>query len=119
MGAGKSTAARALAGADSDALVEAELGTSIEAFFDREGEAAFREVEERVVCELLERAPDVVALGGGAVLSERVRAALDGHTVVLLEIDADGAWQRAAGRGRPLARDREAFDRRFAERVPL
>jgi shikimate kinase / 3-dehydroquinate synthase len=37
MGAGKSTAARALAGADSDALVEAELGTTIEAFFDREG----------------------------------------------------------------------------------
>jgi len=64
MGAGKSTAARALAGADSDALVEAELGCSIEAFFDREGEAAFREVEERVVCELLDRAPDVVALGG-------------------------------------------------------
>ena len=84
MGAGKSTAAHALAGADSDALVEAELGTSIEEFFDREGEAAFREVEERVVCELLDRAPDVVALGGGAVLSERVRAALGGHTVVLL-----------------------------------
>ena len=66
MGAGKSTAARALAGADSDALVEAELGTTIEAFFDREGEAAFREVEERVVCELLDRAPEVVSLGGGA-----------------------------------------------------
>jgi shikimate kinase/3-dehydroquinate synthase len=119
MGAGKSTAARALAGADSDALVEAELGTSIEAFFDREGEAAFREVEERVVCELLDRAPDVVALGGGAVLSERVRAALRDHTVVLMELDLDHAWQRAAGRGRPLARDRAAFERRFAERVDV
>jgi 3-dehydroquinate synthetase/shikimate kinase len=119
MGAGKSTAARALAGADSDALVEAELGTTIEAFFDREGEAAFREVEERVVCELLDRAPEVVALGGGAVLSDRVREALRDHTVVLLEIDADRAWQRASGRGRPLARDREVFERRFAERLPV
>jgi shikimate kinase/3-dehydroquinate synthase len=119
MGAGKSTAARELSGADSDALVEAELGTSIEAFFDREGEAAFRAVEERVVCELLARSPDVLALGGGAVLSERVQEALREHTVALLEIDADVAWERAAGRGRPLARDREAFDRRFAERVPL
>jgi shikimate kinase / 3-dehydroquinate synthase len=119
MGAGKSTAARALAGADSDALVEAELGATIEAFFDREGEAAFREVEERVVCELLDRGPEVVALGGGAVLSERVREALRDHTVVLLEIDADRAWQRASGRGRPLARDRAAFERRFAERLPV
>jgi shikimate kinase/3-dehydroquinate synthase len=122
MGAGKSTAARALAGADSDALVEAELGTSIEAFFDREGEAAFREVEERVVCELLDRAPAVVALGGGAVLSERVQVALREHTVVLLEIDAERAWERA-GRGshppRPLARRREAFEERFAERLSL
>jgi shikimate kinase / 3-dehydroquinate synthase len=119
MGAGKSTAARALAGADSDALVEAELGSSIEAFFDREGEAAFREVEERVVCELLDRAPDVVALGGGAVLSERVRAALREHTVALLEVDADTAWARAAKSGRPLARDRDAFERRFAERLGI
>ena len=119
MGAGKSTAARRLAGADSDELVEAELGTSIEAFFDREGEAAFREVEERVVCELLDRAPDVVALGGGAVLSERVRTALREHTVVLLEIDAEQAWERAAGAGRPLARDQDAFERRFAERLAL
>jgi hypothetical protein len=47
MGAGKSTAARALFGADSDALVEAQLGSSIAAFFDREGEAAFREVTGR------------------------------------------------------------------------
>jgi shikimate kinase / 3-dehydroquinate synthase len=119
MGAGKSTAARALAGADSDALVEAELGCSIEAFFDREGEAAFREVEERVVCELLDRAPAVVALGGGAVLSERVRAALREHTVALLEVDAETAWARAAKSGRPLARDREAFERRFAERLGI
>jgi shikimate kinase/3-dehydroquinate synthase len=119
MGAGKSTAARALAGADSDAVVEAELGTSIEAFFDREGEAAFREVEERVVCELLDRGPEVVALGGGAVSSERVRAALRDHTVVLLEIDAAGAWRRAARSKRPLARDREAFERRYAERLPV
>jgi shikimate kinase/3-dehydroquinate synthase len=119
MGAGKSTAARRLGGVDSDVLVEAELGTSIEAFFDREGEAAFRAVEERVVCELLDRAPDVVALGGGAVLNERVQESLRDHTVALLEIDVAAAWERAAGRGRPLARDRDAFERRFAERLAV
>ena len=49
MGAGKSTAAREAAAAegrtalDSDSLLERELGMPIEAFFEREGEAAFRE----------------------------------------------------------------------------
>jgi shikimate kinase/3-dehydroquinate synthase len=130
MGAGKSTAARRLAralgveAADSDRLVEAELGCSIEAFFDREGEAAFREREERVVLELLDRGVPVAALGGGAVLSERVRAALRDHTVALLEIDVDAAWNRIGNRthppsGRPLARDRDAFAERHAQRLSV
>jgi shikimate kinase/3-dehydroquinate synthase len=117
MGAGKSTAARAAAaelGAeplDSDREVERVLGESIESFFDREGEQAFRAREEEVVLELLERRDArVIALGGGAVGSERVRDALRGHTVVHLEIDAEDAWRRASGRGRPLARDRGRFE---------
>jgi 3-dehydroquinate synthetase/shikimate kinase len=128
MGAGKSTAARRLAralgveAADSDRLVEQDLGCSIEAFFDREGEAAFREREERVVLELLDRDAPVVALGGGAVLSERVRGALRDHRVALLEIDVDAAWERVGAhppRGRPLARDREAFASLHAERMAV
>jgi shikimate kinase/3-dehydroquinate synthase len=125
MGAGKSTAARRLAGAlgveaaDSDRVLEDEFGCSIEAFFDREGEAAFREREERVVLELLDRDVPVLAVGGGAVLSERVRDALRAHTVALLEIDVETAWERAAGRGRPLARDRDAFAARHAERLAI
>jgi shikimate kinase / 3-dehydroquinate synthase len=122
MGAGKSHGARDAAhalgveSADSDALVTRELGTSIEDFFDREGEAAFREIEERVVCTLLDRRPAIVALGGGAVLSERVRAALREHTVALVEVDPETAWARASHRNRPLARDHEAFVARFEER---
>jgi shikimate kinase / 3-dehydroquinate synthase len=98
MGAGKSTGARALAAElgveafDSDRELERRLGEPIESFFDREGESAFRAREEEVVRELLGRgdAP-VIALGGGAVQSERVRDALTGHTVVHLEIDAADA----------------------------
>ena len=115
MGAGKSTAARVAAAElgveplDSDRELERTLGEPIESFFDREGEAAFRAREEEVVLELLGR-PDarVVALGGGALGSERVRDALRGHTVVHLEVGAEEAWRRASGKGRPLARDRGA-----------
>src|SRR5688572_12897353 len=117
MGAGKSTAARIAAAElaveplDSDRELERTLGESIESYFDREGEAAFRAREEEVILDLLAR-PEarVLALGGGALGSERVRDALAGHTVVHLQIGAEEAWRRASGKGRPLARDRGRFD---------
>jgi 3-dehydroquinate synthase len=125
MGAGKSLAARSAAAAlnvssvDSDAVLEQRLGASIEAYFASHGERAFREQEEEAVSEILADPPaPVVSLGGGAVGSERVREALARHTVVLLDVDAETAWQRCRS-GRPLARDRDRFDALHAERAPL
>jgi shikimate kinase/3-dehydroquinate synthase len=123
MGAGKSASAREAArelgveAVDTDRLVEARLGQPIEAFFDREGEPAFRALEAEVAGRALEAADGgVVALGGGSLGSERVRAALPRHTVVLVDVDADTAWRRAHGRRRPLARDPVAFRALLAER---
>ena len=61
----------------------------------------------------------VLALGGGAVGSSRVRDALAPHVVVHLEVGADAAWRRASGKGRPLARDRGRFDALHADRRAL
>jgi shikimate kinase/3-dehydroquinate synthase len=126
MGAGKSTAARAVAAelgvgaVDSDRELEQRLGEPIASFFDREGEAAFRSREEEVVLELLESARGgVVSLGGGAVTSERVREALRPHIVVQLEVDPEDAWRRASGGGRPLARDMARFEQLHRDREPL
>jgi shikimate kinase/3-dehydroquinate synthase len=125
MGAGKTSAARAVGAAlgvrpvDSDHELEARLGSSIEAYFERHGERAFREEEERVVSELLERPPSpVLSLGGGAIASRRVRELLAAHTVVLCDVDAETAWRRCGGR-RPLARDRERFTALHADRQPI
>jgi shikimate kinase/3-dehydroquinate synthase len=136
MGAGKSTAAVELAAAlgvtalDSDRLLEERFGHPVAREFEIHGEQAFRAAEEQLVCELLASAGagSVIALGGGSVLSERVRAALEPHLVVLLDVEAERAWERVghasgvAGGGapeRPLARDREAFMALHAERRPL
>ena len=127
MGAGKSTGARSLGaelGAeplDSDRELERRLGEPVEAFFDREGEHAFRAREEELVLELLARED---ARGGGArgrraCGSERVREALVRHTVVHLEVEPEEAWRRASGKGRPLARDRGRFDQLHGDRVAL
>ena len=126
MGAGKTTAARAVAKAlgveavDADELLEARLGMSIARFFDERGEAAFRAEEEAAVVELLARGgPAVVALGGGSVTSAAVRDALDAHRVLWLDVGVEQAWARAAGQDRPLARDRERFAALHTERLPL
>lgn len=116
MGAGKSTAARTVDtdALDTDALFEREHG-SIVAYFERHGEVAFREREEAIVLGALQRG-GVVALGGGALGSARVREALRDHTVVWLEVTEEEAWARAAGHDRPLTRDRTAFAGLHAQR---
>jgi shikimate kinase len=111
MGSGKTTAARAAAEAlhavpvDADEVIEERLGKPIERVFAEDGEGAFREAEEAVTVELLEDpANRVVALGGGAIASERVRAALADRLVIWLDVDLETAWARASGSGRPLRR---------------
>lgn len=126
MGAGKSTAAAAVAGAlgvqalDSDRLLEQSFGHSIAREFATNGEQAFRNREEELVCELLADAVpgSVIALGGGSVLSDRVQRALDRHVTVLIDVDANLAWERA-GSDRPLARDRETFTALHVSRQAL
>jgi len=129
MGAGKSTFARELAAAldvdchDSDTMLERRFGHSLAREFELHGEQAFRAAEEELVCALLADAPQgaVVALGGGSVLSERVREALAEHVTVWLDVTADTAWERlqadpAGTAERPLARERETFARLLASR---
>jgi shikimate kinase/3-dehydroquinate synthase len=128
MGAGKSRAAKQVAAAlgvpalDSDLLLEERLGHSVAHEFQLHGEAPFREKEEELAAQLLSAAGrgTVLALGGGSVLSGRLRAALQPHLTVLLDVDLETAWERCTrDEERPLARDREAFAALYAERQGL
>ena len=110
MGAGKSTAARAVGGVDTDDLVEAAAGKSIPEIFREDGEAAFRAHEEQAI---------VLALGGGAVTSAAVRGALGDVLTIWLDVDVDTCWERVRGSDRPLARDEAEFRRLFEERRRL
>jgi shikimate kinase/3-dehydroquinate synthase len=125
MGAGKSTALAAASEAglrttEIDELMESDLGMPIPEAFERLGEEAFRARESELVGELLEEADGgAIALGGGSVLSERVRGALGRHIVVWLELDAEEAWRRIAHSDRPLARSAEDVAGLLATRQPL
>jgi 3-dehydroquinate synthetase/shikimate kinase len=125
MGAGKSTALAAarkegLETIEVDELMEGELGMPIADAFEQKGEDAFRAREAEVVGSLLERAEGgAIALGGGSVLSERVREALGRHIVVWLQIDAEEAWRRIKETDRPLARSAEDVAKLLEVRLPL
>ncbi len=124
MGAGKTRAAKGAAAVlgeratDVDAQIEQELEKPVADVFSSEGEARFREVEERLALEALDGG-GLVSLGGGAVESGRVREALASCFTVWCRITEDAAWKRCEGTERPLAQDRDAFTRRFEARQPL
>jgi 3-dehydroquinate synthetase/shikimate kinase len=125
MGAGKSTALQAareagLETTEIDALMEAEFGSTIPEAFERHGEEGFRAREAEVVGARLEQADGgAIALGGGSILSERIRAALGRHVVVWLQVDAREAWRRIAHTDRPLATSADDVVELMAVREPL
>ncbi len=124
MGAGKSTIGAEVARRlgrpflDVDEEVERAEGPIWE-LFQREGEAAFRELEARFVRETCARGePSVVAVGGGAVETRNLLPELDA-LVVHLDVDVDTAWRRVQGSRRPLAQNEAAFRERYELRAPL
>lgn len=88
-GSGKSTVGRQVARRldlpfhDSDHAIEQRIGCSIASFFEREGEDRFREIESEVLLELLAGPPCLLATGGGIVLREANRRALQAHSVCI------------------------------------
>ncbi len=90
-GSGKSTVGRQLAKrlalpfVDADHAIEQRIGCSIREFFDREGETAFRDIEQETLSDLTRPVEGVLSTGGGAVLrpANRERLRERGHVVYL------------------------------------
>ncbi len=126
-GSGKSTVGRQLARrldipfSDSDHVIERQIGCSIRDFFAREGEAAFRIIEENTIDQMTSGAAGVFSTGGGAVINENTRKRLHERcSVVYLHSSPDEVYRRLRhDTNRPLlqtadpqARLREMYDAR-------
>jgi shikimate kinase/3-dehydroquinate synthase len=126
MGAGKSTIGREVARLterpfiDLDEEIEKRHGP-IARIFDERGEPEFRRIEEELAAEVLSADElSVVALGGGAVVSQRTRERLARRAfVVYIPVDVETAWARVRDSDRPLARDEAAFRDLHSERLAL
>lgn len=96
MGSGKTTIARKLDSdfVDMDALLEDRLGMPIARFFEEKGEAAFRQLEEEVLADLL-KTDKVISTGGGIVISPRNRTLLNQNPDnIYLKADFETLYQR-------------------------
>ena len=126
---GKSTLGKALAerlGAgfvDLDERIVAEAGMSIPEIFKTRGEAAFRDLESKVLWEVVSE-PKVVSLGGGTLLRDENRALCEeSGTIFCIDTPSDEELARrigAAPGSRPLgdkAKERAAHYASFPNRV--
>src|SRR5258708_15360950 len=129
MGAGKTTVGTALAEglgwrfADLDALIEKREGRTVPEIFEQDGEPRFRELELKALQRALaaDSRPLVLALGGGAFISEPVRELLRDREVpaVWLDAPAEELFRRCEQPEviRPMRRDLQKVARLYAQRL--
>lgn len=110
-GSGKTTVGVGLAAhlqwpfVDTDALIEMKESKRITDIFVDEGEEYFREIEFKVLQEVLLEPSAVISLGGGAPISQRAQEALlaSESSIVFLDVSLATAAPRVGfNRDRPL-----------------
>jgi shikimate kinase len=131
MGCGKSTIGQVLAEQlgwpffDVDAEIEAAEGTSIAQIFDERGEAAFRDLETKMIHKRVKQVqigiPGVIVLGGGAFVQPNNFELLENNGVtVWLDCPLEIVRRRLGDDNtRPLARNPEMLARLYEDRRPL
>jgi len=110
MGTGKSSVGQLVAAQlhftflDTDHVIEARAGKTISEIFTEVGEPAFRELEKKVVAELLTRKKTVISTGGGLPANPDNLVSLKTHSlVVCLWASPEKIWERVRSQThRPL-----------------
>lgn len=126
MGSGKSTVASVLAQLlncewiDLDEIIKQDEGRSAGQIIEEDGERSFRQIETRALSKVVkDPTAQVVALGGGAWLSDGNRKLISdqGATSVWLDAPFSLCWKRIlAGTMRPLARSETEALNLFTQR---
>lgn len=89
MGAGKSVVGEELARQlnrefyDTDKLIEQSVGVSIVQIFEKHGEEYFRDIETEVIRNISNQKNAIIALGGGAVISQKNRLNIENSGILI------------------------------------
>jgi len=119
MGTGKSSVGRLIADTlhytflDTDDVIIARAGASIEDIFKHQGEPVFRQLEARIVEELTRRDRTIISTGGGLPAEENNIASLKTHALVIcLWASPEKVLHRVQGQShRPLLKDVDPLTR--------
>lgn len=119
MGTGKSSVGQLVAQhlhftfLDTDHVIEARTGKSISDIFAQDGEAAFRELEKKIVAELATRKKTVISTGGGLPVNPDNLASLKSHSLtVCLWASAEKIWERVRSQThRPLLNEADPLEK--------
>lgn len=113
-GSGKTSVGRLVAARlgysfrDADQVLCQQAGMSIPEIFATRGEDGFRDLEAKIIAELLTSDIAVISLGGGALTREETRLSLVGKDVVFLDVSLSHAAARVGQDAtRPLLADTE------------
>ncbi len=133
-GCGKTTVAKELSAltgkpyVDTDDLIKQNTGKTIAEIFCDEGESQFRQYEKNVITELAQQPPEILSVGGGAILDPKnVTNLRTIGTIIWLQATADELRKRieqheATTSDRPALRGDNPFDEianLLAERSPF
>ncbi len=110
MGCGKSAIGRRLASEigveffDLDIEIEKRENMAIPEIFQKHGEPYFRNLEEEVLNNLISQKPCILATGGGAFMSEKIRSLVENKAIsVWIRADFDVLLDRVSRKNnRPL-----------------
>jgi len=130
MGSGKTTIAREVArrlncaAIDLDDFITTSTGRSPAEIIQQDGEPGFREIETRLLDEVLrQNSATVIAAGGGAWTIPENRRLISkvGAKTVWLDAPFELCWKRIQSNeeARPLAPSREAADQLYQNRRPV
>ena len=118
MGSGKSAIGKALSEkmgvplSDTDKIIEKEVGKTIYEIFNDSGEKYFRQVEEKVVGRLLDKAAHIISTGGGSILSSKTRKAIKSKSFsIWVQCDVNIISNRILDQEkRPLLKNKKIVD---------
>ena len=110
MGSGKSSIGKFLANkinygfVDTDKLIEHKAKKSIENIFNEDGEIFFRNLEEQIIIEHLDKKKIVISLGGGAIVNKNIRKIIKENSYnIYLQVKIDILIKRLINsKNRPL-----------------
>ena len=110
MGSGKTAVGKIIAKKinfdfiDTDLAIEKESGRSINNIFNENGEQYFRKLEERITINILMKKNYVISLGGGTILSDKVRKIIKENSYnIYLKVKTDILSRRLEkSKNRPL-----------------